>query len=558
MVKNLKILSGILLIAFVTTTLFYPLTIKAQNAGDLGSKIAEKCGISFATDYLAGQLGSLLGISEVPVSDFKFKFQECVRAVVDELVKTALAATKKRLLDALVDDIIRWIQGGGDPRFVTDWEGFLRDAADAGIGDVIRELSPQLCSPFRTQVILSLQTPVFSQRARCTLSQVVSNFEDWLENFESGGWIAYQETWKPANNPWGAIIIAHDEIIKRSAEKQEAARQEAQAGQGFIGVKRCTVWEFRELATGLHIKEVKSPVTGNSYNTGSPRTGNEKPEFPPTGVPADLVQGKYDWRCAKTETVTPGKVAGDITVKAIGSNIDYLINAQDLSTYIAAIADAAINRLLKETTIGLKGLFREEEGARPKSTPTGDVDCSVLTGEARRECYQGTGRSEQQQFQQTKTSLISRITQANNLLNTASQNLSQALAISLGFATKLENLYTCLQAKANAGDSNAAVAALNASSSLKEFLMNTQPTIQLNILRIDQNNTGLRTLTSNLQTQIDQARTLNELTSTSLTQAIINLEIAVNSLKTESQTILAKIQSDLQKAEQDLAACTGS
>ena len=47
--------------------------------------------------------------------------KEAWRWVKDNLVKVLLANLKKRLLDKLVDETVKWIQGGGNPRFVTDW-----------------------------------------------------------------------------------------------------------------------------------------------------------------------------------------------------------------------------------------------------------------------------------------------------------------------------------------------------------------------------------------------------------------------------------------------------
>src|SRR3989338_9106526 len=30
----------------------------------------------------------------------------------------------KRIIDMIVDQTVEWIQGGGEPKFVTDWNGF--------------------------------------------------------------------------------------------------------------------------------------------------------------------------------------------------------------------------------------------------------------------------------------------------------------------------------------------------------------------------------------------------------------------------------------------------
>ncbi|MCL5004887.1 MAG: hypothetical protein M1170_03020, partial [Patescibacteria group bacterium] len=33
----------------------------------------------------------------------------------------------KRIMDYIVDQTVKWIQGGGKPKFITNWNGFLKD-----------------------------------------------------------------------------------------------------------------------------------------------------------------------------------------------------------------------------------------------------------------------------------------------------------------------------------------------------------------------------------------------------------------------------------------------
>jgi len=35
----------------------------------------------------------------------------------------------KRIMDYIVDQTITWIQGGGEPKFISNWDGFLKDAS---------------------------------------------------------------------------------------------------------------------------------------------------------------------------------------------------------------------------------------------------------------------------------------------------------------------------------------------------------------------------------------------------------------------------------------------
>ena len=235
--------------------------------------------------------------------------EKIARWVKEDLVKSLRDVIAKRIIDYIVDQTIVWIQGGGQPKFVTDWDGFLKDAANIAFDQVIKDVGlAQLCSPFKLQVQISL-LPVqqFQQRIDCTLDDVVKNIEDFYNDFEKGGWIAYNETWQPQGNYYGEMLMIHDEMITRGALAKEAAEKEALAGKGFLSVKRCLEWDTEQT------------------------------------------------KCLKEEIVTPGDVVGAMASKAVGSDIDYILSAKELEQYVAAIVNAVINRVIKEGVGLIKG-----------------------------------------------------------------------------------------------------------------------------------------------------------------------------------------------------------
>ena len=235
--------------------------------------------------------------------------EKIARWVKEDLVKSLRDVIAKRIIDYIVDQTIVWIQGGGQPKFVTDWDGFLKDAANIAFDQVIKDVGlAQLCSPFKLQVQISL-LPVqqFQQRIDCTLDDVVKNIEDFYNDFEKGGWIAYNEAWQPQVNYYGEMLMIHDEMITRGALAKEAAEKEALAGKGFLSVKRCLEWDTEQT------------------------------------------------KCLKEEIVTPGDVVGAMASKAVGSDIDYILSAKELEQYVAAIVNAVINRVIKEGVGLIKG-----------------------------------------------------------------------------------------------------------------------------------------------------------------------------------------------------------
>jgi len=258
--------------------------------------------------------------------------------------KIAAEALKRQLLNMIVDQIVEWIQGGGEPKFITDWPGFFRDAVDQAGGKFIQQIGlSQLCSPFKLLLGTGfIPIPTFTERTSCTLSRIGVNIDAFLENFENGGWVAWQEmVLKPQNNVYGAYLLAWDQYEIEKSAAVKAAASEAQAGRGFLGVKRC--------------------IASHQENTGD-------------------AAGEIEV-CDKYETVTPGAVVGDLASKAVGSDIDYIVNAQDFAAYVGAIVNAILNRIFAEG-VGLLHAGLEGGGGGGGGGRGGDAQaqCAPLLG----------------------------------------------------------------------------------------------------------------------------------------------------------------------------------
>lgn len=254
-----------------------------------------------------------------------------------------LAALKKRILDMIVDMLVKWIQGGGSPKFVTDWRGFMKDVADLAVDEVTKDARfAFLCEPFNIYLRLAAFNPYpvssFSQQISCSLDRVVGNVRSFYRDFRNGSFIALNEEWKPGNNIYGGVLLAYDEKNRRISAMTAASRDEAVAGNGFLTVKKC-----KTLSNGAE-------------------------------------------ECINT---TPGRLVGDAAAEAIGADIKYVVNAEQLSEYVTAIADAAFNRIIRE---GLA--FAKTRGAPPGgSIPPGSRGaCEGLEGAARTLCetYMGS------------------------------------------------------------------------------------------------------------------------------------------------------------------------
>ncbi len=239
----------------------------------------------------------------------------------------------KRILDYIVDETLKWVQGGGEPKFVGDWEGFLRHAGDIAFDSLIKDLgASRLCSPFSLQIKLSMApVPEFSQRVECTLDDVVGNIENFYQDFESGGWVAYNEIWQPQSNYYGTLLMTHDELISRIAAKTKAKEDEAIAGKGYLSARES-------------ISDSDSPQ--GTTNIGGNATYSSDLDSP---------QGTTNISGNAEVITTPGSTIGSTVDRAVQTDMEW---ASNIMSWMSALINAAITRL---TSQGIRDMVGSAE-----------------------------------------------------------------------------------------------------------------------------------------------------------------------------------------------------
>ncbi len=348
--------------------------------------------------------------------------------VLDVLEKVLFESLKKKILDMVVDQIIGYIQGEGSPRFITDWQGFFGDIAQGAVGDLVQGLGLGfLCSPFSLPIRLQIAASIapvdrFKARFSCTLDQVVGNIESFYADFRNGGWKAYDVAWEPQNNYYGSIYLAWDSQQNLIADRLVTAANEAIANAGYLGVRKCY-----SSASGLEV------------------------DTPPGGVGPGVT-------CS---IVTPGKALGDLVGKAIGSDIDFLVNSEDLSTYIASIANALINRVIKEG-VGLIGVSTPAAPQRIRTRNEIDgviYDSANIPGSVKKVTSEysaslndqlGLG-DESKNFTATATrsGFIEQLKIVRSIRSQAQTSLEQRLPLEQQLLSQLKDANDCLQTRAS-------------------------------------------------------------------------------------------------------------
>lgn len=288
----------------------------------------------------AGQSVSQSGILTMDTVIKAIQSQDFWIKLGKELAYQAWMALRKMLLRMLVNDIINWIQGNGKPRFVQDWQGFLKTAADKAGGQFVDQYLQAgfLCEPFQPQLQFALSAvPTFDESVKCSLSDMGRNISNFFANFSNGGWKSWITVTETQNNIYGAYLMAMDKKMEVMSEAAKAAENEGLASQGFLGDKVCT--KLYEQANPKNVVE--------AYNDPTPQD-----QMPP------------GWVCAEWSTVTPGSIAADATQQAVTIDIPWLISAQEFRAYASAIIDAFVNRVFKE------GLALLRTNSYPYSSPS--------------------------------------------------------------------------------------------------------------------------------------------------------------------------------------------
>jgi len=284
---------------------------------------------------------------------------------------------RRQILNYLVQQIINYINGTGDGKFISDWNGFLDGLAGTAIEAFSKDfIGINLCSPFSIQLKLSLvNVPSFDNKFTCTLTEVISNIDDFRNDFRNGEWLAYGSAFEPNNNFYGAYLKLNFERSKTIYGAKSAGLFEGISGNGFLGTKQCD--------------EGPAP-TANAADELNAALNDQSPDVPLPGRDIDG-DGKLNDIASSCRTVTPGATIGALAGKALGSDIDYVISAKELTAYVTAIANAVFNRVLTE---GLSALQSDD------SDIGGYVDLGRI------------GREDQQNFSAQRKNILASLDEA--------------------------------------------------------------------------------------------------------------------------------------------------
>ncbi|MDI6734301.1 MAG: hypothetical protein QMD50_02300 [Patescibacteria group bacterium] len=596
MPKTQKIIAIFLSISIITAGFFFPFKtkeVKADMAGDFMDKCVTDAIFDLAESIGLGSVFSaiedFLSPTKVPSSDTaaktemrRFELKECLRRLKDLAIVTARNVLKKRLLDQLVDQTINWIQNGGEPRFVTDFQGFLEDAKQAAIGDTLRDIGlGKLCDTrafAKIELTLGKRTPQkFSQDVTCTLDQVVGNIKAFREDFKQGGWLGIQEAANPRNNIFGLKLMAMDRVIKEIDAREEAAKLEV-GSTGYIGQKNCEEYELLDKSTGSRLEQGKMhPIGpgGTNMLVGLNPTPANADGTPPNLYDAAINSGRAYWHCFKNKIITPADTTAAIMAKTGGLDYDYILQSEDVSAYITAISDALINRLSTETGKGLSGLFKGGGSPGRGETPISRDSLYITTDIQNASSSYGGAVNEDYIYDPatinaSKTSMLNALAQATSSLENAKKTLSTA---NLNVSTMNSNLICILDKAATGGtapcDKRGLIQCINYSSSLLvvggpyESAVPIGPNVATTLSTAQTRSTTITSLVTQTNSLLTQANTLKTRINAASTSADLNALLndiksyssSAQNLETQTNTLLAEVTSLFTEAKKQRDEC---
>ncbi len=247
---------------------------------------------------------------------------------------TALRIAVNTLINEFQNQVVNWIAGNGNPKFITNWNGFLQDVANRAAGQAIYDLVPQACSGFGPLLrVALLPVPYANTATRCTLTQVVSNVNAFYNRFKYGTWYqtwqAYGAAMQPSNNYFGQLIEFRDVQMANIANAQDAAKSQAVANKGFLPVTKCTKYALDE----------------NNNPTTTCEPGYEV-------------------------ATTPGAVVGETLTTSLGWKGNQIVSAQRFEDLVGAIVNASINRVIKEGLSSLTAAMNPPAPSFAGATPS--------------------------------------------------------------------------------------------------------------------------------------------------------------------------------------------
>lgn len=297
--------------------------------------------------YKPKKAKALFGIGDISI--------DIVAQIKDWIVDEIPRRVARHMMVRLQQEVSRWAQGGftdeNKPFAMTSWKNEVLDALNLASAKFIEEfgLTP-LCQPIRFNLgqrlgIAQFYNVPYTQYAACTMEKVVENVADFWENpsITMYGWDTWTALVQPQNNIFGGFFLATEREEEIESQEIESKKQEIQ--QGYGPEKECLEYQAmddEEMAACENDCYVQGVEEGVSW----------------TEQCLSECQNRNSGICLEYRTKTPGSIIHSTLEKAIGSDIDWLISADEISEMFGLIFSSLFNKLIYGTGIASKPFYQ--------------------------------------------------------------------------------------------------------------------------------------------------------------------------------------------------------
>lgn len=271
---------------------------------------------------------SVFSISFLPIFSRKAEAQWAVWDIPGALKDMGLDAIAwevvNRVINRMAASTVQWINSGfqGSPMYVTNPESYFLDIGDQLAGQYILS-DPDLqflCGPLQAKVRIALARSYLGedQRWNCTVTDVIDNIDDFMDNFERGGWEGFMKiSQESQNNPLGAYMQAEGALSRELSKAIGTKKEELSWGSGFLSKKECVEWDEADPA---ELAELEALDPGTSYEG--------------TRV------------CIREETVTPGETISNQLNDVLGIGNNKLAVADEINEIVSALLNQLVNKIV--------------------------------------------------------------------------------------------------------------------------------------------------------------------------------------------------------------------
>lgn len=293
----------------------------------------------------------------------------------------------KLVLKKLTAQIVGWINSGfkGNPAYLTDPNSFFLDVGDQAASQLLSNTSlSRLCTPFRAQIRIAVAKNYLTESDNigyCTLGQIADNFDNFTNDFSSGGWDAFfTVTQNSQNNPYGSYMNTKHQLGVDVAGVGVKYQKQLEQGNGFLSFEKCK--------PGTEQKAVAALDGSGRLNTTPTLECQVKadwstvPKNPITGLPVgepaclkyypvreeviDTGLAVGDCKPGDKETVTPGSVISGQLENVFGSGVRKLEAADEINEIVGALINQLAETLVGGLGKGLRGMT-QKTAANPRT-----------------------------------------------------------------------------------------------------------------------------------------------------------------------------------------------